>query len=155
MSEEGRGHEVRREIYIDASPATVFALLTSVQLMTKWLAETVEADPVSGGIFRIAEAGGMSIEGHYVEVIKGQKVVFTWGGIEGLKPGESTVEFILEPQGKGTLVKLRHYGLPEASIDSHDLGWLHSGLPKLKAAAEGREPGGLCLGDLAHAHRHG
>jgi hypothetical protein len=30
------------------------------------------------------------------------------------------------------------------------MGWQRSALPKLKAAAEGRDPGGLCLGDLAH-----
>jgi uncharacterized protein YndB with AHSA1/START domain len=150
MSEEGRSHEICHEIYIDATPATVFSFLTSVRRMKKWLAETVEADPVSGGMFRLAEAGGKSVEGRYVEVIPNQKVVFTWGGIQGLKPGESTVEFILEPQGSGTLVKLRHYGLPPAAIESHDLGWLHSGLPKLKAAAEGRDPGSLCLGDIAH-----
>jgi uncharacterized protein YndB with AHSA1/START domain len=150
MSEMSESREVRREIYIGASPATVFGLLTNVQQMTKWLAETVEADPVSGGIFRLSEAGGMSIEGHYLEVIPNQKVVFTWGGIDGLKPGESTVEFVLEPKGDGTLLKLRHFGLPPAAIEAHDLGWLHSGLPKLKAAAEGRDPGGICLGDLAH-----
>jgi uncharacterized protein YndB with AHSA1/START domain len=150
MSESGKSREILREIYIDAAPAAVFALLTDGQRMTEWLAETVIAEPVPGGVFHITEAGGLSIEGNYVEVIPDQKVVFTWGGIEGLSPGASTVELTLEPQGNGTLVKLRHYGLPEASIDSHDLGWLHLGLPKLKAAAEGRDPGGLCLGALAH-----
>jgi uncharacterized protein YndB with AHSA1/START domain len=151
MSKGAEGREILREIYIDAAPATVFALLTDARRMSAWLAETVIAEPVPGGAFRITEAGGLSIEGTYVEVIPDRKVVFTWGGIEGLSPGESVVEFTLAPRGSGTLVKLRHYGLPGASIGSHDLGWLHSGLPKLKAAAEGRDPGGLCLGDLAHS----
>ena len=150
MSEDDRGREVRRQIHIEATPATVFALLTDARQMTRWLAETVLAEAVPGGKFRIAEAGGMEIVGKYVEVVPYQKVVFTWGGIAGLKPGESTVEFTLEADGTGTLVKLRHYGLPGPAIESHDLGWLHSGLPKLKSAAEGRDPGGLCLGDLAY-----
>jgi len=150
MSEDYRGREVRREIHIDATPATVFALLTDARQMTKWLAEIVVAEAAPGGKFRIAEAGGMEIVGSYVEVVPDRKVVFTWGGIAGLKPGESTVEFTLEADGNGTLVKLRHYGLPGPAVEPHDLGWLHSGLPKLKSAAEGRDPGGLCLGDLAH-----
>lgn len=150
MSEDHRSREIVREIYIDAAPATVFALLTDARQLTTWMAEMAVAEPVPGGVFRIAEAGGMSIEGSYVEVIPDRKVVFTWGGIEGLKPGESTVVFTLEPSGSGTLLKLRHYGLPGPAIEAHDLGWLHSGLPKLKAAAEGRDPGRLCLGDLAH-----
>ena len=152
MSEGDQGREVRREIYIDATPATVFALLTDARQMTSWLAETVEADPAPRGVFRLSEAGGKSIEGSYIEVIPNRKVVFTWGGIQGLQRGESTVEFTLEQQGNGTLLKLRHHGLPPAAIEPHDVGWLHSGLPKLKAAAEGRDPGGLCLGDLAHRH---
>ena len=93
MSEDDRGREIRREIHIDATPATVFALLTDARQMTKWLAEIVVAEAVAGGKFHITEAGGMEIVGSYVEVVPDRKVVFTWGGIEGLKPGESTVEF--------------------------------------------------------------
>ena len=72
-----------------------------------------------------------------------------WGGVEGLKPGQSTVEFLLEPDGDGTLVRLRHYGLPLPTIESHRRGWILSGLAKLKDAAEGRPPTRLCLSDLA------
>jgi hypothetical protein len=43
-------------------------------------------------------------------------------------------------------VRLRHYNLPAASFDAHDQEWALVGLPKLKAIAEGRDPGGLCLG---------
>ena len=41
----------------------------------------------------------MSIQGTYLEIIPNRKVVFTWGGVEGLEPGQSTVEFVLEPDG--------------------------------------------------------
>jgi uncharacterized protein YndB with AHSA1/START domain len=145
MSEKPGAPEVRQEIYIEASPETVFAFLTEATAITKWQAEIVEADPVPGGVFRLAEPGGMQIEGHYVEVVPYSKVVFTWGGIVGVAPGQSTVEFLLEPRGAGTLVRLRHYNLPASSFDAHDREWALRGLPKLKAAAEGRDPGGLCL----------
>jgi hypothetical protein len=67
----------------------------------------------------------------------------------GLAPGQTTVEFVLEPVGSGTRVKLRQFGLPGPAFEPHDKGWV-SGLQKLKSAAEGREPGGLCLGDAIH-----
>jgi uncharacterized protein YndB with AHSA1/START domain len=143
--------EVRLEVRIDASPRTVFALLTDPTHMRTWLAEVVEADAQTGGVFRISSPVGISIEGAYLEVIPDRKVVFTWGGVEGLKPGQSTVEFLLEPDGGGTLVHLRHYRLPPATIESHRRGWTESGLVKLKDVAEGRKPAGLCLSDLAHA----
>jgi uncharacterized protein YndB with AHSA1/START domain len=149
MSRTGSRREVRHEIRIAASPATVFALLTEPQQMRKWLATLVEADAQPGGIFRITEPSGGEIEGVYVEVIKDQKIVFTWGGVEGLEPGQSTVEITLEPVGDGTLLRLRHFGLPDSAIDAHRRGWELSGLPKLKNAGEGRTSSGLCLQDLA------
>src|SRR5215471_3001882 len=147
MSNDTR--DVRLEIRIQASPETVFALLTDPKHMRTWFAELVQADSRPGGVFRISGPVGVSIEGKYLEVVANSKVVFTWGGVEGLAPGQSTVEFLLEPDGAGTLVRLRHYGLPGPTVESHRHGWVHSGLAKLKDAAEGRQPTRLCLSDLA------
>lgn len=147
MSDGGR--DVRLQIRIEASPATVFALLTDPFQMKTWFAELVQADARPGGVFRISGPEGVSIEGTYLEVIPNRKVVFTWGGVEGLKPGQSTVEFLLEPDGEGTVLHLRHYGLPPPSVESHHRGWVYSGLTKLKDAAEGRTATRLCLSDLA------
>lgn len=149
MSKTNGGEQVQLEIRIAAAPATVFALLTDPAHMTTWLAELVEADPRPGGVFRISGPHGASIEGTYLEVIADRKVVFTWGGVEGLTPGQSIVEFLLEPDGAGTLVRLRHYRLPRPAVEPHRRGWVYSGLVKLKDAAEGRTPTGLCLSDLA------
>ena len=149
MSDGERTRDVRLEIHIDASPDTVFGLLTDPAHMKIWFAELVEADARPGGLFRVSGPAGVSIEGTYLEIIPNRKVVFTWGGVEGLKPGQSTVEFLLEPDGAGTLVRLRHYGLPPSTIESHRRGWILSGLAKLKDAAEGRAPSRLCLSDLA------
>src|SRR5258706_7580007 len=142
-------NDVVLQIRIDAAPETLFALLTDPAHMRTWFAELVEADPRPGGVFRISGPADGSIEGTYLEVVANCKVVFTWGGVERLKPGETTVEFVLEPDGDGTLVRLRHYGLPGPTVESHRRGWAHSGLAKLKDAAEGARPTGLCLTDLA------
>jgi len=149
MNDTSDSEEVRLEIDIDASPETVFTLLTDPTRMKIWLAELVETDPRPGGVFHISGPHGASIDGTYIEVIANKKVVFTWGGVEGLRPGQSTVEFLLEPDGGGTLVKLRHYGLPRPAVEPHRRGWVHSGLVKLKDAAEGRTPARLCLSDIA------
>jgi uncharacterized protein YndB with AHSA1/START domain len=143
------GEEVRLEVWISAAPDTVYALLTKPTHMKTWLADRVEADARQGGVFRISGPAGVTIEGSYVEAIPNRKVVFTWGGVEGLKPGQSTVEFRLEPQDGGTLVRLRHRGLSQGTTESHRMGWASSGLVKLKDSAEGRTPSRLCLSDLA------
>ena len=149
MNDTGGDAEVRLEIRIDASPETVFALLTEPTAMTTWLAELVDADSRPGGIFRISGPSGLSIEGTYLEVMPNRKVVFTWGGVEGLAPGQSTVEFLIEPDRGGTLLRLHHYGLPRPAAEPHRRGWVYSGLVKLKDAAEGRKPTRLCLSDIA------
>jgi uncharacterized protein YndB with AHSA1/START domain len=149
MTDTSRDRDVRLEIRIDASPETVFAFLTEPTQMRIWLAELVEADARPGGVFRISGPPGASIAGTYLEVIPNRKVAFTWGGVEGLRPGQSTVEFLLEPDGEGTVVRLRHYRLPKPAVESHRRGWLHSGLVKLKDAAEGGTPTVLCLSDIA------
>jgi uncharacterized protein YndB with AHSA1/START domain len=149
MSDLYRGDEVRLEIQIDASPETVFAFLTEPARMKAWFADVVDADSRPGGIFRATGPLGASIEGTYLEIVPSRKVVFTWGGMEGLAPGASTVEFHVEPHGAGTLLRLRHHGLPKAKIEPHRHSWSDFALPKLKDAAEGRPPATRCVGDIA------
>ena len=150
MNTMGQSREVRLDIRIDASPETVFAFLTEATQIKIWLAVLVEADPRPGGMFHAADPSGLSIEGTYLEVVPHRRVVFTWGGVEGLAPGQSTVEFVLEPDRLGTLLRLRHYRLPEPVVEAHRVIWLNAGLVKLKGAAEGRPPATPCLSDVAH-----
>jgi uncharacterized protein YndB with AHSA1/START domain len=151
MNEASGSPQVYLEIHVDAAPETVFALLTEPTLMETWIADSVLADTRPGGRFR-AEGILGTVEGTYLEVIPYTKVVFSWGGVEGLVPGQSTVEFTLEPKANGTLLRLRHYGLPQSVVEKHRQVWIHSGLPKIKDAAEGRKPGATCLSDTgAHA----
>jgi len=145
MSDVDQTTDLRREIRIAASPATVFALLTDATRMRAWLADTVVAEAAPGGIFRMTDSGGRTIEGRYVEVVPDRKVVFTWGGVRGLAPGATTVEIELRPDGAGTLLLLRHSGVPAAARGAHDAGW-QLGLSKLAAAAEGRDPGSPAFG---------
>jgi uncharacterized protein YndB with AHSA1/START domain len=145
--------EVRQEVFIDASPQTVFSLLTDQDRMRAWLADVVEAEPHPGGRFYITGPAEAAIEGTYLEVTPYTKVVFTWGGVEGLRPGQSVVEIELSAETDGTRVRLRHYRLPRSAVEPHRQGWATSGLVKLKAAAEGRPVAEACLSHLAAARR--
>jgi uncharacterized protein YndB with AHSA1/START domain len=143
------GRALIQKIRIDAAATTVFDLLTKAERMMRWLAQDVSADPRPGGAFRLMDFGGLWIEGVYVDVILPEVVAFTWGGVEGLKPGQSTVKVTMHPDGIGTLVRLDQFGLSNAAVRLHDLFWKQWGLPKLKAVAESREPGMTCLSEIA------
>lgn len=134
---------VEREILVDAPPDVVFEHFVDPVLMCRWKGVTAELDPRPGGVYRVNVTGRDVASGTYVEVVPYTRVVFTWGW-EGpdsaLPPGSSTVEVTLRPAGGGTLVRLRHTGLPTAQRGGHTEGWDHF-LPRLQTAAAGGDPG--------------
>lgn len=126
----GEGGVIEREIFIATSPETVFGFLVDPLLMAEWfgISHTVEAHP--GGVFRVEVSRGNVAHGVFTEVIP-RRVAFTWGWESGdpsltpLSPGSSLVEIDLEPRNGGTLVRLRHSGLPDSLKRIHGERWSH------------------------------
>ena len=135
---------VERVIHIEARPETVYGFFVDPGKMVLWKGISAELDPRPGGIYRVDVTNGNVVRGEYVELTPYTRVVFTWGWeAEGspLAPGSTTVEVTLIPDGGGTLVRLRHSGLPTPELQaSHAAGWDHF-LERLDAAASGRDPG--------------
>jgi len=149
-------YELTREITINASPETVFSFLTEESKMKQWFGQVVEADLRPGGVFHVGENNpdGHQCRGEFVEIVPHNKLVFTFGGIENIEPGESTVEILLKAQGKSTQLTLRHYNIRlKPSADSFGQGWSEHALPLLKDAAEGKKPDGLCFESGNECHK--
>lgn len=135
---------VERHIHIQARPETIFPFFTDPAKLLQWKGVRATLEPRAGGLFRVEFNGRDVVSGRYVEITPHSRVVFTWGW-EGpaspLPPGASTVEITLTADAAGTLVHLRHSGLPTPeAVHSHTEGWEHF-LPRLVQAAEGRDPG--------------
>ena len=133
---------IEREIRVAARPATVFPYFTDPALMTRWMGRTAQLDPRPGGQFRIDYNGSDIASGAYVEVDPPRRVVFTWGWEalgDPLPPGGSTVEITLTADGDGTIVRLRHTGLPAESVEGHAVGW-DQFLPSLAGAIAAAGP---------------
>lgn len=116
---------VERELYIEARPEIVFAFLTDPDQILRWkgLEATLEARP--GGIYRVKMNALNIMRGEFVEVVPYSRVVFSMGWEESptLPPGTSTVEFSLTPDGSGTILHLKHHGLPPLEQEAHAKGW--------------------------------
>lgn len=137
------GEAVVREIRIDASPETVFELLTDAEKIVLWKGRAATLDPRPGGTYLVDVSGENVARGRYVEVVPNRRVVFTWGweGDAHVPPGSSTVEITLEPDGAGTVLRLVHSGLPSAEARAeHARGWDHF-LERLAIVAAGGDPG--------------
>ena len=134
---------VEREIRIAARPETIFAFFTDPAKMVRWKGMRAKLDPRPGGIYQVNISDRNIARGEYVEIVPYKRVVFTWGW-EGdnstVPPGSSTVEITLIPEGEETIVRLKHFNLPEKEVQGHTEGWDHF-LPRLQMAAEGRDPG--------------
>ena len=135
--------ELQQEVRIAAVPATVFRFLVDPERMKRWMGTSVTIDPRPGGIYKVNVTGRDIARGEYLEVTQDSRVVFTWGW-EGegspVPPGSSTVEISLAPDGDGTIVRLRHSGLPADEREKHAEGWVHY-MKRLVEAGEGRDPG--------------
>jgi uncharacterized protein YndB with AHSA1/START domain len=134
---------VERELQIDASPETVWELLTDEREATRWMGQDAAFDLRPGGRYRVGVIPGHTASGAFVEIDPPRRLVFTWGweGENPVPPGSSTVEFELVPNGAGTLLRFRHVGLPSAeAAESHSHGWDHY-LPRLATVAGGGDAG--------------
>ena len=138
---------VERTISIAAAPETVWEFFVDPEKMTRWMGMEAELDPRPGGAYRCAVIPGHTAAGEVVEVDPPHRLVFTWGweasgGEESpVRPGASTIEIELTPEGDGTGLRFVHRDLPSAeSTASHGHGWDHY-LPRLEIAAAGGDPG--------------
>ena len=134
---------VTREIEIDASPETVWELLTDPEKITRWKGVHAEFDSRDGGSYRIEVIPGRTAAGTIVELDPPRKLVYTWGweGQPELPPGASTVEFLLEPTENGTKLTFLHHKLPGLdAANSHGHGWDHY-FERLVVVAKGGDPG--------------
>ena len=118
---------VSLERRIAAPVAVVFSYFTDPAKYQLWQGIGAELDPRPGGTYRVVQNdAGIVSRGEFIEIAPPHRIVFSWGweGIDGLPPGASTVEVVLTADGDGTLLHLRHSGLPnESACQLHAYGW--------------------------------
>jgi uncharacterized protein YndB with AHSA1/START domain len=134
---------VDKRIFIGASPARVYELLTDAALLVEWMAPRADLDPRPGGALTWTHLNGDSVVGAFVELVPNRRIVFTYGWDRDdvrIPPGSTTVEIDLRPSGGGTELHLVHRGLAGPMADAHSGGW-DNYLARLAAVAEGRDPG--------------
>lgn len=127
---------------INAPPAIVYAYLTDADKWRRWQGVAATLDARVGGLFSMVMGNGMNARGAFVELVPERRVVFTWGWVDqpGIPPGSTTVEIDLIADGGETLLVLTHRDVPAEEAASQRMGWTHY-LPRLAAAAGGRDPG--------------
>jgi uncharacterized protein YndB with AHSA1/START domain len=145
--ETGRTVEVTQRVA--GSPEDVFPFFTDPVKYKRWKGLEAELDARPGGVYRVKMWSGGSAEGTYLVVDPPRRLVFSWGwrgvelppGFADVPPGTTTVEVTFVADGDGTIINLRHTGLPtEAAEAVHRFGWTDY-LPRLAIVRAGGDPG--------------
>jgi len=137
---------VQRETYIAAPRAAVFAFLTDPEKILSWMGAEATTEPHPGGLYLVKGVGGdpkRAARGAFREVVPIHRLAYSfgWDGNEAVPPGSSLVEIDLLERNGGTLLRLKHSGLPDAvQCANHNAGWGHY-LARLAIAAAGGHPG--------------
>lgn len=134
---------IRRELFIEAEPATVFAFFTDPDKMLRWIGTQNQLEAKPGGIYLVNVNESHVARGEFEEVTPNSRIVYSFGwedGAMGVPPGSTKVEINLAPKDRGTLLSFVHNGLPESAVAPHTDGWTHY-LGRLAIAAAGGDPG--------------
>ena len=137
-----RARVVELAVRLEAPPDEVFGFLTDAERYVRWQGVKAELDPRPGGVYRVWMDADTVASGEYVEIVPPHRVVFTWGweGNPDVPPGSTTVEMSLVAKGDGTVLSLRHTGLPDdVAAAMHEEGWrFFTG--RLTTAVRGDDP---------------
>lgn len=131
---------IRRRI--NASPGKIFAAWTQPEKMMRWwgtkdaVTLRAEADLRPGGCyavgFRTPDGEEHDVAGTYREIVKDHKLVFTWAW-RSTPERESLVTILIEPDGAGAWLTLRHEQFFDMTArDNHEGGW-NASLDRLEA----------------------
>jgi uncharacterized protein YndB with AHSA1/START domain len=136
---------VRRETYIAAPAATVFAFLTDPEKIVSWMGVEAKTETHPGGLYLLKGVSSRRrvARGAFREVVPVHRLAYSfgWEGDEEVPPESSLIEVDLIDRDGGTLLRMTQSGLPnEAQCAGHDKGWAHY-LGRLAVAAAGRDPG--------------
>jgi len=117
--------EVR--IRITARPSTVFQFFSDPARFREWMGDasvgTSVGDPLS-----IRYPDGGAAVGEIEEIVHNERIVFSWGyddTAKGIAPRSTRVSIQLTAIPSGTLVTLRHTGIPREQRRGHTMGWRH------------------------------
>ncbi len=136
---------IRRETFIAAPPAAVFAYLTDPEKIVGWMGSHADIHAEVGGLYLLKGVGrgGAAARGAFREVVPVHRLAYSfgWEGHPEAPPGSTLIEFDLIEQDGGTLVRMTHSGLPTPELcENHRRGWAHY-LARLAIVAEGGDPG--------------
>lgn len=141
---------LEREVYVAATPETVFDVVSDPKHVREWWPDEASYDLTPGAtgqiVFGDPEAGGGVVALTVLEVDRPRSFTFRWTqapGDTGVEGNSLLVTFALTPEGEGTRLRMTETGFREMGWEvavleeqyrEHETGWDHF-LPRLATYA--------------------
>jgi uncharacterized protein YndB with AHSA1/START domain len=120
------GFSVERTVVIRARRATVFRYFTDAGRFAAWWGAGSSIEGRPDGEVQIRYPNGSTAGGKVLEIVDGERIVFTFGYDGADKPiprGGSRVTITLDDHADGTRVRLLHEVADAPTRDAHVPGW--------------------------------
>jgi uncharacterized protein YndB with AHSA1/START domain len=123
---------IERTVRLARPPREVWPALTTPDGLGTWFGERATIDLRPGGAASTTFAGGMTVEMRIERVEEPNVFAYTWRlpDLPEDDPRRTYVEFILEPDGDGTVLRVTETGFAQLPLDtrtktyeSHRDGW--------------------------------
>jgi len=142
---------VEVEHRVNGSPQEAFQYFTDPDKHAEWHGAWVDLDPRPGGVYIVHFNEQSRVRGSYVELDPPRRIVLAWGyesenqfplpGMRDVPPSSTTVEISFIEDGDGTIIRVRHSGLPsEGASEFTTFGWTRY-LERLGVRLYGQSPG--------------
>jgi uncharacterized protein YndB with AHSA1/START domain len=123
---------IERSLTLASAPGEVWRALTTAEGLAAWFGERATIDLRPGGAAAITFANGLTVDMRVERVEEPAVFAYTWRlpDLPENDPRRTYVEFTLEPDGDGTLLRVVETGFAQLPVetrretyDSHSQGW--------------------------------
>ncbi len=123
---------IEREVSLRCAPHVVWQALTTADGLSAWFGEQASIELRPGGAATMTFAGGTTVHMRVERVEEPSVFAYTWRlpDLPDDDPRRTYVEFTLEPDGDGTLLRVVETGFAQLPVDTrretydaHREGW--------------------------------
>jgi uncharacterized protein YndB with AHSA1/START domain len=123
---------IERTVTLKRAPGEVWQALTTADGLSAWFGEQASIDLRPGGAATMTFASGITVDMRVERVEEPTVFAYTWRlpDLPDDDPRRTHVEFTLEPDGDGTLLRVVETGFAQLPVDtrrdtyeSHSEGW--------------------------------
>jgi uncharacterized protein YndB with AHSA1/START domain len=121
---------IERTVRLARPPREVWPALTTAEGLSAWFGEHATIDLRPGGAATMTFAGGMTVEMRVERVEEPNVFAYTWRlpDLPDDDPRRTYVEFTLEADGDGTVLRVTETGFAQLPVDTrHDTYESHRG----------------------------